>query len=246
MVLVNCVSAVWMKDAGLAGCLLFAVVAVAVAVAISTLVGLVITTSGIPDIIVTLAASFSLAGVALFVLKSPGGGTATSFQNLVVGGFSDVLPSILWIVAALVLVWLPLRRSRTGLAIYAVGSNRNAAFLSGVRIGRTRVVAYAIGGLLAGVAGIVTTAFTGSGEPRASIGSTATLNSVAAVVLGGVALSGGVGGLVGPVLAAMCLTLIPAIMLGLGWDPSYAETARGVLIIVVVLVGGLLQTRRKA
>ena len=108
------------------------------------------------------------------------------------------------------------------------------------------MLAYSLGGLFAGLAGLVTTAFTGSGEPRASIGANATLNSVAAVVLGGVALTGGVGGLVGPVLAALCLTLIPAIMLGLGWDPSYAETARGVIIILVVMVGGLLQVRRRA
>ena len=152
---------------------------------------------------------------------------------------------MLWIVGALVLVWVPLRRSRLGLAIYAVGSNRKAAFLSGVRIARTRVLAYSIGGLFAGFAGLVITASTGGGEPRATIGTNATLNSVAAVVLGGVALTGGVGGLVGPVLAALCLTLIPAIMLGLGWDPSNAETARGVIIILVVLVAGLLQTRRR-
>ena len=71
------------------------------------------------------------------------------------------------------------------------------------------------------------------------------LTALAAAVLGGVALTGGVGGLSGPVLAALCLSLIPAIMLGLGWDPSNAETARGVIIIFVVLVGGLLQSRRK-
>jgi ribose transport system permease protein len=64
-------------------------------------------------------------------------------------------------------------------------------------------------------------------------------------VLGGVALTGGVGGLVGPVLAAMCLTLIPPIMLGLGVDPNYAEVARGVIIIAVVMVGGLLTFRRR-
>ncbi len=142
-------------------------------------------------------------------------------------------------------MWLPLRRSRLGLAIYALGSNRKAAFLSGVNIARTRVLAYAIGGLFAGFAGLVITASTGGGEPRATIGTSATLNSVAAVVLGGVALTGGVGGLVGPVLAALCLTLIPAIMLGLGWDPSNAETARGVIIILVVAIAGLLQARRR-
>lgn len=109
---------------------------------------------------------------------------------------------------------------------------------------RTRVVSYAVSGFLVGMAGLVTTAFTGSGEPRASIGAAATLNSVAAVVLGGIALMGGSGGLLGPVLAAMCLSLIPGIMLGLGVDPNLAEVARGIIIIVVVMVGGLLNSRR--
>jgi ribose transport system permease protein len=186
-----------------------------------------------------------LSGLALFVLSSPGGGIAAELQRRMVGGFSEPWPSVLWIVGALLVVWLPLKRSRLGIAIYAVGSDRNASFLSGVRVAQVRVFAYTVGGFFAGTAGIITTAFTGSGEPRASIGANVTLNSVAAVVLGGVVLSGGVGGLVGPVLAAMCLTLIPAIMLGLGWDPSYAETARGILIILVVMVGGLLQARRK-
>jgi ribose transport system permease protein len=246
LVFTNCLSALWMEGRGLGECVALAVVVIAIAVAISTLIGLVIAASGIPDIIVTLAASFTISGLALFVLKSPGGGTALDFQNLLAGGLSDFWPSIVWTVGALVVVWLPLRRSRLGLAIYAVGSDRNASFLAGVNIARTRVLAYSIGGLFAGMAGIVTTAFTGGGEPRASIGANATLNSVAAVVLGGVALTGGVGGLVGPVLAALCLTLIPAILLGLGKDPSIAETWRGVIIIAVVLVGGLIQNRRRA
>ena len=131
--------------------------------------------------------------------------------------------------------------------MYAVGSDRNASFpVRGCRSpGRVRLSPTTVGGFFAGTAGIITTASTGGGEPRATIGANATLNSVAAVVLGGVALTGGVGGLVGPVLAALCLTLIPAIMLGLGWDPSNAETARGVIIILVVLVAGLLQARRR-
>jgi ribose transport system permease protein len=245
MVLANCLAAMWMEDQDLAACLAFAVLVLAVTVSLSTLTGVIITASGVPDIIVTLAASFILAGLALWAIGGPGGGTSPDFQRILAGSLSNFWPSILWMLGALVLVWIPLRRSRLGLAIYALGSNRKAAFLSGVRIARTRVVAYSIGGLFAGFAGLVVTASTGGGEPRATIGTNATLNSVAAVVLGGVALTGGVGGLVGPVLAALCLTLIPAIMLGLGWDPSNAETARGVIIILVVAIAGLLQTRKR-
>ena len=245
MVFANCLSAMWMEDQGLAACLLLGLAVVLITTALSTLTGLITTVSGVPDIIVTLAASFTLSGLALFIIGGPGGGTSPDFQRrrrrrsrqLLALGAVDARrrrPAL-----------DPVALSRAGLAIYAVGSDRKAAFLSGVAVARTRVVAYAVGGLLPGSPASSSTAYTGGGEPRATIGANATLNSVAAAVLGGVALAGGVGGLTGPVLAALCLSLIPAIMLGLGWDPSNAETARGVIIILVVLVAGLLQSRRR-
>ena len=246
MVLANCIAARLMLDQDLGTVVLVAIGVVAVAMILSGLIGLVTVVSGVPDIVVTLAASFILAGLALVVLDGPGGGTNPRFQELMVGGFDQPLPSLLWLAGLLALVWLPFKRSRLGIATYAVGSDRAAAFLSGVRVGRTRVIAYVMGGFFSGLAGLVTTAFTGSGEPRASIGATATLTSVAAVVLGGVALLGGSGTLLGPVLAAFCLALIPPLMLGLGWDPNYAEVARGVIIIVVVMIGGLLQIPRRS
>jgi len=235
-----------MLDQGLGTVVLVSLLVVLVAMVLSGLIGTIAVVSGVPDIVVTLAASFALAGLALVVLDGPGGGTNPTFQEALVGGFDQPLPSILWLAGVLLLVWVPFKRSRMGIATYAVGSDRAAAFLSGLNVGRTRIVAYVMGGFFSGLAGLVTTAFTGSGEPRASIGSTATLTSVAAVVLGGVALMGGSGTLLGPVLAAFCLALIPALMLGLGWDPNYAEVARGVIIIVVVMIGGLLQIPRRS
>jgi ribose transport system permease protein len=246
MVLANCIAARLMLDQDLGTVVLIAIGVVAVAMVLSGLIGLVAVVSGVPDIVVTLAASFILAGLALVVLDGPGGGTNPRFQELMVGGFDQPLPSLLWLAGLLALVWQPFKRSRLGIATYAVGSDRAAAFLSGVRVGRTRVIAYLLGGFFSGMAGVVTTAFTGSGEPRASIGATATLTSVAAVVLGGVALLGGSGTLLGPVLAAFCLSLIPPLMLGLGWDPNYAEVARGIIIIVVVMIGGLVQVPRRS
>jgi ribose transport system permease protein len=246
MVLANCIAARLMLDQDLGPVVLIALGVVAVAMLLSGLIGLVAVVSGVPDIVVTLAASFILAGLALVVLDGPGGGTHPRFQELMVGGFDQPLPSLLWLAGILLLVWVPFKRSRLGIATYAVGSDRAAAFLSGVRVGRTRVVAYVLSGFFSGMAGVVTTAFTGSGEPRASIGAAATLTSVAAVVLGGVALLGGSGTLLGPVLAAFCLSLIPPLMLGLGWDPNYAEVTRGIIIIVVVMIGGLVQVPRRS
>ena len=245
MVFANCACARFMEGVDVVTALLVAVAVIIACAGISAFMGWLVAISGVPDIIVTLAASFIIGGAAFLVLPSPGGGIPADLQPWIVGGFSQPLPSLVWMTLALLLVWLPFKRSRWGIATYAIGSQREASYLSGVNVRLTRVRAYALSGSLVGFAGFVTTAFTGGGEPRSSIGLTALLASVAAVVLGGVVLSGGIGGLVGVVLAAMILSLVPPIMLGLGWDPNYAEVARGVILILVVMVGGLLQRRRK-
>src|SRR5690606_35308630 len=105
----------------------------------------------------------------------------------------DLIPRAL--VALLVIVfavWIPLRRSRLGLSIYAVGSNRLAAFRSGVNVERTKIAAYALTGLFASLGGLALTASTGIGTPTPG---PYLLLSVAAIVLGGVSLAGGRGGL---------------------------------------------------
>ena len=140
---------------------------------------------------------------------------------------------------------MPLQRSRLGISFYAIGSNKDAAFLSGVNVARTRIALYAVGGVFAGLCGVALTAITQAASPFAVISNTATLNSVAAAVLGGVALSGGVGGLFGPALASLVLYYIPTIMLGYGIDPAYSQIIQGVLTVLVVLVGGLLRARNK-
>ncbi|HEV7811691.1 MAG TPA: ABC transporter permease [Leifsonia sp.] len=245
MVFANCLAARFMLEQDALTATLIAVAVIAVCAIISGIMGLVITISGVPDIIVTLALSFVIGGMALLVLPAPGGGIPLELQPLIVGGFSDPLPAVLWLTIAFVAIWLPFKRSRWGIATYAVGSQRNASYLSGVNVANTRIRAYVLSGVFVGMAGIVTTAFTGGGEPRASIGLAALLSSVAAVVLGGVALTGGSGGLLGPILAALILSLIPAIMLGFGWNPNYAEVARGAILILVVMFGGYIQMRKR-
>ncbi len=246
VVFINCFSAWLMQGKGLAACLLVAVLAIALSVVLSALMGWISVVSGVPDIVVTLAVSFMLPGAALLLLGGPGGGTSPEFVDLVVGGLANPWPSLCWLVASIGLIWIPLARSRFGKALYALGSSKQAAFLAGVDVGRTRIKAYALSGLFCGLAGVATTAYTASAEPRASTGLGMLLSAVAAVVLGGVALQGGTGGMAGPVLAAFILSLIPAVMLGMGVDPNTAETVRGVILIIVVLVGGWLQAQRRS
>jgi ribose transport system permease protein len=240
MSLVNVIAAKEMAHMSFREAIFFSLVLVLGAAAAGALTGSIITVTRVADIIVTLAMLFVWAGVALTVLEVPGGGVPIEYQNLVtidtVG--TEWMPRVLLVLlGAYLVLWVTIRRRRPGLALYAVGSNRNGAYLSGINVAATRVGAYALGGAFAGLGGLALTAASGLGDPHA--GDIYTLNSVAAVVLGGVSLLGGVGGLIGPIAGAFILTLVKTILVLKGVDANWAQVIQGTLIILVVMVGGL-------
>jgi ribose transport system permease protein len=214
--------------------------------------GILIVITRVPDIVVTLAMLFVWAGAALLVLEAPGGAAAEWLKALLIG--TVPLPGVpaaisAWIPKALVLlvvciavVWIPLRRSRLGLSIYAVGSNELAAFRSGVSVKSTKIVAYALAGLFAAMGGIVLTASTGIGAP---IPGPYLLASVAAVVLGGVTLGGGRGGIVGPIVAVLILRQVRSILTFMSVDPNVTTIIEGTIMVVVVMLGAFLATRSR-
>ena len=243
--IINVSAASLMEGKSFGSAILISLLLMAMGVALGTINGTLIVLTGVPDIVVTLAMSFVWGGVALLIMRTPGGGAPTEFQSLGTGSFgSEWIPAGAIVIALILLVaWLPIRWRRSGFAIFAIGSNRERAYLSGVNVNRTRVLAYAIGGFFAAMAGLALTATTGIGTPYS--GNFITLNSVAAAVLGGVSLAGGKGGLVGPVAAAFCLTLVPAIMVFQGIDPNYSQVIQGALIVLVVMIAGLLLIRER-
>lgn len=244
MALVNVVAARWMVNADTKQAVFDSVVIILGTALLGALTGLVITISRVPDIIVTLATSFIWYGLALYLLPTPGGGIPFDFSNVVNGELWGWLPEGVVVLLGIVLViWLPWYRSRLGLSVYALGSDRTAAFLSGVNIARTRIAAYALGGLFVGCAGIALLAETSQGDPNSA--SSFTLNSVACVVLGGVSLMGGRGGLMGPIAAAFVLNIIRAILGFLRVDPNYATVIQGAIVVLVVLFASVLALRRR-
>ena len=244
-ILINCITAKYSEGSDFAKSLKWAIFGIIIAAIVGALTGWVISKSGIADIVVTLATSFILIGLALFIQPGPGGGVNLDFAQYFSGSGDSFIAPLLVLFLPILFIWLPLQRSRLGISFYAIGSNKDAAFLSGVNVARTRIALYAVGGVFAGLCGVALTAITQAASPFAVISNTATLNSVAAAVLGGVALSGGVGGLFGPALASLVLYYIPTIMLGYGIDPAYSQIIQGVLTVLVVLVGGLLRARNK-
>jgi ribose transport system permease protein len=240
MSLANVVSAKYMLHMSFDEAILFSIAVVAGAAVIGAITGLTIVLTRVADIIVTLAMLFVLGGVALWVLQVPGGGAPVRYQGLVSVDtiLTDWFPAALLILfGSIALMWFTVRRTRTGLALYAIGSDRSAAYLAGVDVKRSRILAYAYSGAFAALGGLAFTAASGLGDPNA--GAIYTLNSVAAAVLGGVSLLGGVGGIVGPIAAAFVLTLVKTLMILRGVDQNYAQVIQGTLIVIVVMIGGL-------
>lgn len=235
MALINVTTAVLMAQAGEAGSIGVVLLMLAMGLVIGLLNGLLVVYSRVPDIVVTLAMSYVWAGAALLVLSTPGGAAASWFK-----GLGDL--SFLLLVGIVGLVWIPLRRSRLGLSLYAVGSNRLAAFRSGVNVERTRIAAYTLTGLFAALGGLALTMNTGIGTP---IPGPYTLNAVAAIVLGGVSLAGGRGGVVGPIVAVFVLSLIRTNLLTLRVDPNLVVVIQGAIMVIVVMIGAFVALRRK-
>lgn len=204
--------------------------------------GLVVVTR-VPDIVVTLAMLFVWEGTALLILNSPGGSIAKWMQNSIAGSFLvGGLPKALVLMAVLTaLVWVPLRRSKLGLSIYATGSDEVAAFRSGVPTGATRILAYGIGGVFAAMGGISLVMLTGIGEP---VPGPYLMASVAAVVLGGVVLGGGRGGLLGPIIAVFVLRIVRTILTLAAVDPNVTTIIEGTIMVGVVMMGAFLAMRR--
>jgi ribose transport system permease protein len=243
LLLSNVIAARAMEGQPLVLVLLLAVGIIALLALLNAFVGYVITLSGVPDIVVTLATSYIWSGVALWILPSPGGGTAPFVRWLFTGsesgiGGSYLLPLLMIFLPALLIYYLS-RRSRLGLSMYAIGSDAIAARLAGLDGRQAKIASYAIGGAMAALAGLATVALTGTGDPRFSVGANATLNSVAAIVLGGIALTGGVGSVIGVVAAAVILIMLNPILSAMGINPNNAQVIQGLLIAGVMMVGGL-------
>ncbi|MGL4238525.1 ABC transporter permease [Tabrizicola sp.] len=250
MAVASVTAAVLMQGASDGQAVLVVIGVLALGLAMGALNGALIVITRVPDIVVTLAMLFVWQGVALLILNAPGGAAAPWLRALVVGGvtlpgippaFTEWLPrGVVVLAIAVTAIWLPIRRSKLGLRIYAIGSDPLAAFRSGVPVGPTRIVAYAICGLFAALGGLAVTMGTGIGEP---IPGPYLLTSVAAVVLGGVVLGGGRGGIVGPILAIFVLRLVRMDLTLLSVDPNVAAIIEGTIMVAVVMFGGVLAMR---
>ncbi len=190
-------------------------------------------------IIATLATSTMFYGVALLLRPNPGGDIDDDFASALTGAVFGVPVSLLVLLAVLVLFWQPFKRSITGRGIYAVGSAEGAAYMSGVKVGRAKATAYVLGGVFASLAGLLLSLVAESAQASATQAGDFTLNAIAAVVIGGTSLFGGVGGLVGSVIGAFILRTIGDLLFVLSASPLWQPLFQGLILLGAVSLGAL-------
>ncbi|RUU80614.1 ABC transporter permease [Mesorhizobium sp. M7A.F.Ca.MR.362.00.0.0] len=203
--------------------------------------GFLIAVVRVQPIIATLGTFLAFQGITLEMLPMAGGlapqwllGLAGSY-----GGLSGML--VLLIVLGL--VWLAFERTGYRRNLLAVGGDARAAYASGVNVAGVRIIAYVIGGVLAAIAGLVFTAALGSGDPR--VGVPYTLTSIAAVALGGIALTGGRGGMLGAAAAGTLLFLIQTLFTLAQVSIFYIQIMYGLILLVALTLNAAGERARR-
>ena len=202
--------------------------------------GAIIVYGRLQPIITTLATGTVYYGIALGLRPVPGGDVHAGLADALTGALPGGVPAMLVVLVGVVLlVWVPYRRSAVGRAALAIGSSEGAAYMSGVNIGRTKIVAYTLAGLLAAIGGLLLTFVTYSGEASSTIGGVYTLNSIAAVVIGGTSLAGGAGSAIGSIFGAFVLRTIGDLLFVFDMEPLWQPLFQGIILLLAVSVGAL-------
>ena len=193
---------------------------------------------GVHPLVMTLATATFVQGLTFLVLPTPGGVVPPAIERLVVSPIPGLPGSLLWCAAAILLSWLLLSRSAFGLRLYAIGANPRNATLNGVKVVGPVITCYVLCSLSAVAAGVFLTARVSTGDP--TIGASFGLDTITAIALGGVQLSGGVGSVPGVILGVITLGLATNGMNLLGVSPFLRMAATGLL-----LLGAISLQRRK-
>jgi len=248
------------------GILFGALICLAIGAGCGLLNGAIVVYGRIQPIIATLATGAIFIGVALFLRPQPGGkinedlnwaltnslGDFASTVHIFNDGaapwfapFAGIPTSFVILVLILLLVWLPFSRTVTGRTIYAIGSAEGAAYMSGLDVKRARVAAFALGGFFAACGGLFLAIQTSSGNADIPQAGAYTLNSIAAVVIGGTSLLGGSGGVLGSVFGAMILRVISFFFRVFDIAPLLQPLFEGVILLAAVSIGAARVLRVK-
>lgn len=213
------------------------VVVLALGVACGLINGIAVVYGRVQPVVATLATGSMFSGAALLLRPTPGGAVDEGLSDALTYAVAGVPTALIIMAVVLAATTFPLRRSVTGLSMYAVGSAESAAFMTGIRVNRAKLAAYATAGLFGALAGLYLSMVTLTGD--AGTGASYTLNSIAAVVLGGVALTGGVGTPLGALAGALILKTISSLLFFTGLPPLAQSFFEGLILATAICLGAL-------
>jgi ribose transport system permease protein len=209
--------------------------------------GLISNALRIPVIIVTLGTLSAYRGLGLIVSHSGSIGDQPldhSFYRIAGGAYLKV-PASVWVFAfATIVLSILFTKTRYGFSVRAIGANREAARLSGYPIGRIRLLTTTLVGVLGGLSGAMTLAFFASADPNLGIGYE--LQVIAAAIIGGTAIAGGSGSVVGAFMGALIISVIGAGLIQFGVSSEWSIFVTGVIIVGAVALDALVRRRRSA
>jgi len=220
------------------GAFLSALLCMAIGVAVGAVNGILVAVLRIQSIAATLSTMIICQGIALVILKAPGGEVANWIVDEMTGRLWNTVPVSGLVVAAVVVAWLLIRRTGFGVSIYAIGADEPSARLSGIHAGRVRFLTFVLAGAVYGLAGFMLSAQTATGNPTS--GTPLLMLSFAAVALGGTSLAGGKGGVFASVMGAAVLMLLQKVLFSSGVSSFYTGVFQGVALIAAVAFSSLL------
>ncbi len=218
----------------------------AVGVVVGLINGLVITQFEVNPLIATLGMALILQGLLSATFNNFAGEVPEEFQVFAYGQVGGISISLIFLIALTVAAWVFLRFTRAGSNIYSVGGNPDASKLAGMRTTRVVIMAHVICSVCATIAGLYLASRLRSGAPWIGRDGVYDLESIAVVVIGGTALSGGRGGVWGTLMGVMIFSLIDSIFNIAGVDAFAKQILRGVIIVAAVAVYAVRSRRIEA
>ena len=210
-------------------------VSLVVGVACGAVNGFFVSVCGIPPFISTLGMMTLLRGVILVYTKgSPIPIKSDAYKFFGKGSIVGIPVSVIILIIVFLLAHYILTQTSYGRSVYAVGGNREAARLSGIRVKTSEFLVYTLNGLMCGMAGLILTARLGSAQSTSGTG--IEMDAIAAVILGGTSLSGGVGFVLPTVVGAMIMGIIDNILTLMNVNPHATNIVKGAVILIAVLV----------
>jgi ribose transport system permease protein len=237
--LVNILAVIVVLPPGLDNPLVAVLLCLAVGTAIGMVNGFLVAVIRLQPVVATIGTYLILAGLDVELLPTPRG-PAPDWAITIGNGIGPVSGGIVLMLLPLA-AWLVIRRIPYHPALLAVGDDEPAAFASGLDTVRIKLVAYAIGGAFAAIAGVAVTVAFASAD--AAIGPTYTVVAIAAVALGGTSLAGGRGGLLEAYLGAAAIFLIENLVTALGLSTLWLPLVYGAILIASLVLGSVLSKR---